>query len=52
MMRLVQTVEGRQFLNWTQGDDPADDVLVYLVDHGGPGVFELDEKEETGRRVS
>ncbi|MDB3978320.1 right-handed parallel beta-helix repeat-containing protein [Pseudomonadales bacterium] len=32
-------------LEWTQANDPADDVLLYLVDHGGPGVFELDQKE-------
>ena len=32
-------------LEWTQLNDPADDVLLYLVDHGGPGVFELDQKE-------
>ena len=32
-------------LEWTQEDDSVDDVLLYLVDHGGPGVFELDKKE-------
>ena len=35
-------------LSWTQENEPADDVLLYLVDHGGPGVFELDEKEKLG----
>ena len=25
-------------------DEPADDVLLYLVDHGGPGTFELSKK--------
>ena len=39
-----QSIESA-LLNWTQSNDPADDVLLYLVDHGGPGVFELDEKE-------
>jgi hypothetical protein len=32
-------------LEWTQTDNSADEVLLYLVDHGGPGVFELDQKE-------
>ncbi|MDB2707125.1 hypothetical protein N9Z30_05485 [Pseudomonadales bacterium] len=32
-------------LEWTQAGEAADDVVLYLVDHGGPGVFELDKKE-------
>ena len=35
-------------VDWTQEGNPADDVLIYLVDHGGFEVFELAQKEQLG----
>ena len=33
-------------LEWTQAGNPADDVLIYLVDHGGFEIFELGKKAQ------
>jgi len=33
-------------LEWTQAGKPADDVLIYLVDHGGFEIFELGKKAQ------
>ncbi|MDB3978584.1 hypothetical protein N9395_04240 [Pseudomonadales bacterium] len=42
----LESIE-RVLLEWAVSDEaPADDLLIYLVDHGGPGVFEVDQATE------
>ena len=42
----LESIE-RVLLEWAVSDEaPADDLLIYLVDHGGPGVFEVDQTTE------